>query len=104
MIRVFISQPMRGFSESEIELVRSIATTDIKQRLGDDVIIIDSVRKQGEYINRKQTLGALWQLGHCIELLSTADVVYFARGWQESRGCRIEHLCAQEYGITTMYA
>jgi len=31
--------------------------------------------------------------------LSTADVAYFAEGWDEARGCKIEHECAVEYGI-----
>lgn len=28
-----------------------------------------------------------------------ADIAYFAEGWQDARGCRIEHTCAQEYDI-----
>lgn len=27
------------------------------------------------------------------------DVAYFAEGWQEARGCKIEHECAVQYGI-----
>lgn len=41
----------------------------------------------------------LWFLGKSLELLSTADVAYFAPGWDEARGCKIEHMCAVEYGI-----
>ena len=26
----------------------------------------------------------------------------FFNGWQEARGCRIEHICAVEYGIEVM--
>jgi hypothetical protein len=32
-------------------------------------------------------------------LLASADVAYFAKGWEEARGCRIENICAIEYGI-----
>lgn len=32
-------------------------------------------------------------------LLSTADVAYFAKGWEEARGCKLEHECAIQYGI-----
>ncbi len=41
----------------------------------------------------------LWFLGKSLELLAQADIAYFAEGWQGARGCRIEHTCAQEYGI-----
>ena len=32
----------------------------------------------------------------------SADVAYFAKGWNEARGCKIEHTCAVEYGILTI--
>lgn len=32
-------------------------------------------------------------------LLSTADVAYFLKGWNTARGCRIEYMCADNYGI-----
>ena len=38
-----------------------------------------------------------------IKLMSEADVVFFCNGWHTSRGCQIEHDCALEYGIDTMY-
>ncbi|MBQ8249080.1 MAG: DUF4406 domain-containing protein, partial [Clostridia bacterium] len=41
----------------------------------------------------------LWFLGKAIQLLSEADVVYFAKGWEQARGCRIENNCARAYGI-----
>lgn len=31
-----------------------------------------------------------------------ADVVYFAKGWENARGCRIEHTVAKEYGLKIM--
>lgn len=30
---------------------------------------------------------------------SGADIAYFAKGWQDARGCKIENTCAIEYGI-----
>lgn len=41
----------------------------------------------------------LWFLGKSLELLAGADIAYFAKGWQEARGCKIENTCAIEYGI-----
>lgn len=31
--------------------------------------------------------------------MADADLVVFGRGWKEARGCRIEHICAEDYKI-----
>lgn len=41
----------------------------------------------------------LWFLGESLKLLATADIAYFATGWEGARGCKIEHICAEEYGV-----
>lgn len=41
----------------------------------------------------------LWYLGESLKLLGTADFAVFAPGWQDYRGCRIEHDAAVAYGI-----
>ena len=63
--------------------------------LGEPVEIIDSF-----FQNAPADARPLWFLGKSLELLSTADVAYFAPGWKEARGCKIEHECANQYGIT----
>lgn len=90
-MKIFISQPMKGLSEKEIKFNREKAVKNIKSLYGDDVEIIDS------YIDGGGT--PLWCLGKSIELLSTADVAYFLKGWNTARGCRIEYMCANDYGI-----
>ena len=90
-MKIFISQPMKGLSEKEIKSNREKAIKKIKSLYGDDVEIIDS------YIDGGGT--PLWCLGKSIELLSTADVAYFLKGWNTARGCRIEYMCADNFGI-----
>ena len=90
-MKIFISQPMKGLSEEEIRHNREKAIKKIKSLYGDDVEIIDS------YIDDEGT--PVWCLGKSIELLSTADVAYFLKGWNTARGCRIEYMCADNYGI-----
>ena len=46
----------------------------------------------------------LWFLGKSLELLSGADVAYFAQGWEDARGCVIEHDSALAYGIKSIVA
>ena len=94
MKRLFISQPMRGKSDEEILVVREQAIKAAQELVGEPVEVIDSF-----FQNAPADARPLWFLGKSLELLSTADVAYFAEGWQDARGCRIEHECAVEYGI-----
>lgn len=90
-MKIFISQPMKNLSEEEIRHNRMKAVKKIKSLYGDDAEIIDSfIEGDGN---------SLWFLGKSIELLSTADVAYFLKGWNKARGCRIEYMCASNYGI-----
>lgn len=91
---VFISQAMNGRTEKEIKEERDRAVQIVKNKLGPDVKIIDS------YINdAPEEANPIWFLGKSLEHLSKADYAYFCDGWSGARGCRIEHVCAVEYGI-----
>jgi len=98
MKKLFISQPMRGKSDAEILATRQKAVDMAKERLGEDVEVIDSFFQSAPADARP-----LWFLGKSLELMATADLVFFATGWQQMRGCRIEHQSAVDYGIETMY-
>ena len=94
---------MRGKSDDEIESERAkLIKIAEAGRLGrGKVEVINSFFKGGPTIpNGAQA--PLYSLGKSLELLATADVVIFAEGWQEARGCRIEHECAVQYGIRTI--
>lgn len=39
------------------------------------------------------------ELGKCISLMTSADFVIFCKGWDKSRGCRVEFEVAKQYGI-----
>ena len=45
---------------------------------------------------------ALWYLSKAIEVMSTLDGVVFMKGWEQARGCRIEHEIAMSYGLFVM--
>jgi hypothetical protein len=94
MMKLFISQPMRGKTDKEILAVREKVIKSAEKMLGEPVEVIDSFFQSAPADARP-----LWFLGKSLELLSTADVAYFAEGWNEFRGCRIEHTCAVEYNI-----
>lgn len=94
-MKLFISHPMKGKTDEQILKERDIAIQEVKELVGDDdVEIIDSFFKDAPHDARP-----LWYLGKSLELLSTADVAYFAKDWDKYRGCKIEHICAIEYGV-----
>ena len=94
MKKLFISQPMRGRTDEEILRERDEAIAIAMDIVKDNVEVIDSFFQDAP-VEAKP----LWFLGKSIELLSSADTVYFCKRWNDARGCRIEHECAKEYGI-----
>ena len=94
MKKLFISQPMRGKTDEEVLAERKKAIESAERNLGEPVEVIDSF-----FQNAPADARPLWFLGKSLELLSTADIAYFAKGWEDARGCRIENQCAIEYGI-----
>ena len=95
--KVFISQPMNGYSDAEILRIRSEAVTKAAVKLGP-IKVIDSFF-EGAPTDAKP----LWYLGESLKKLSEADAVYFAKGWQNARGCRIEHEAAVAYFKEVVY-
>ena len=85
---------MRDKTDEEILIEREKAIRIAEELLGEKVEVIDSFFKNAPHEARP-----LWFLGKSLELLSTADIVYFADGWENYRGCKIEHTCAVEYGL-----
>ncbi len=90
-MKVYISQPYAFKSDEEIVKVRENIIKQLHDYL-KDVEVLDSV------IQKEQTFG-LKQLSQSILVLSDADAIIFAPGWEKSRGCRIEHTIAEEFNI-----
>lgn len=99
MKKLFISQPMKGKTEEEIKEERYGAISLAKSMLNEGVQVIDSYFEDFDPVGNVP----LAYLGKSISLLATADVAYFAPGWELARGCKIEHECAVKYGIRVIY-
>lgn len=96
-MKVFISCPMIGLSREEITQKRASITKKLEERFGN-ITVIDSYF--AEFDLMKSSLNAsVYCLGRAIIKLSEADIVVFAEGWENARGCRIEHTIAQDYGM-----
>lgn len=88
---------MIGLSREEIIQKRDSITKKLEERFGN-ITVIDSYF--AEFDLMKSSLNAsVYCLGRAIIKLSEADIVVFAEGWENARGCRIEHTIAQDYGM-----
>ena len=94
-MRVFISVPTEGRTDAEIagELNEAIKIVKADNPHEDIKVIGNFFREEPRNDN------LLWCLGKSIELLSSADLAFFGKGWQNARGCRIEFASAIAYGI-----
>ena len=97
MTKVFISQPMKDKTDQEIEQERKKIIEKTRKHFGE-IEVIDSFFKDAPHDAKP-----LWFLGKSLELLSNANVIVLGKGWEHSRGCRIEHECAVQYGISVIY-
>ena len=98
MKKVFISQPMRDKTDEQIKTERARAIEKIKETFpNEEFEILDSFFEGAPHDAKP-----LWFLGRSFQILSEADVAYFVRGWEEYRGCKMEHKAATKYGILTI--
>ena len=101
MIKVFISQPMNGLTDSQIKQERERVINSLTHYgySPNEMTVIDSFIEENAPDNVNS---GLWYLGKSLELLANADLAVFTKGWENARGCLIEYKCAKEYGISYM--
>lgn len=95
-MKIMISQPMKGKTNEQIRAERAELEEKLKEQ-GHEVV--DTVFD--DFPNGQAT--PLHYLAKSIEFLANVDGVVFMKGWQNARGCRIEEICAREYGKFIMY-
>lgn len=96
MKKLFISQPSSEMTDDELREVRNKAKKCAEGKLGEPVEALGTFYWKEPVENVSEDL---FFLGNAISILSQADIAYFCKGWEEVRGCRIEHTCAVEYGV-----
>ena len=100
MLKLFVSLPMNGLTESSIRKRLEWCHQYVQSKIGDEVEVIDT------YITEKipddVKNEGVWFMAKSIELLATADIVYFDHGWERARGCRFEHELALKYGLNVL--
>jgi hypothetical protein len=98
-MKAFISQPMNGMTDDEIRARREELIRIIKLHCGENTEIIDSFTKSEEIVGK----GRIAMLGDSISMMRDADVVLFAKGWQNSAGCNVEHEVCVQYHIRRLF-
>ena len=91
-MKVFISQPMRGKTYSELVDERNAIKDSIRADFGNNIEFIDSLFLDGE----KEPLKSL---AKSLSLLADADYAVFTGEWYNSHGCATEHQCCVYYDI-----
>lgn len=102
-MKAMISQPMAGKTDAKIIEVRRKAVAYLES-LGYEVenTLFDCFDDKLLLANGFKQIPVFY-LAHSLESMSRCDVVYFCNGWENARGCRIEHEAAVAYGLTTLY-
>lgn len=91
-MKIMISQPMRGKTNEEIRLERESL---IEQLESKGYVVIDTIISEEA---PKDINEAIFYLAKSIEFIGKVDGVVFMTGWENARGCKIEHQVAKNYG------
>lgn len=108
--KVFISQPMRGYTEEQILENRDSAFNFAKEKLQKDfpdceVELVNSFieeaapEKDHSELEKNMVNIGIYYLAKSLSILSQCNVAVFAKGSQLARGCIIERTVAESYGI-----
>ena len=103
--KAMISQPMNGLTDEEIEKTRNKAIGHL-ERLGYKVVntlFTDEWYSDSSMKARGVENIPLCFLAKSLENMSLCSVAYFCDGWEDARGCRIEHETAEAYGLDIIY-
>ena len=100
-----LSQPMAGKTDAEIIETREKAIAALHDR-GYQVIntmFTDEWYNKESMKSRGVVQIPLCFLAKSLENMSLCHAAYFCKGWENARGCKIEHDAAVVYGLEIIY-
>jgi len=104
-MKAMLSQPMAGKTDAEIAEARNSAVEAL-DAAGYEVVntlFTDEWYEPEVMVARGVVQIPLAFLAKSLENMSLCHAAYFCTGWEEARGCRIEHAAATAYGLTILY-
>ena len=104
-MKAMLSQPMAGKTQEEIIAARERAITALEAR-GYEVVntLFTSEWYSKESMEKRGVVNIpLCFLAKSLENMTLCHAAYFCKGWEQARGCRIEHEAAKAYGVKIIY-
>lgn len=105
MKKAMLSQPMAGKTDAEIIATREKA---IKALQEEGYEIVNTLFTDEWYNKENMEQRGVVQIPLCflaksLENMSLCHAAYFCKGWEDARGCGIEHDAAIAYGLEVIY-
>lgn len=105
MSKIMISQPMNGLTEEQITNAQNKFLEYAKKQ---KLEVVNTYFQDEWYSQDSMNLRGIVQIPVCflaksLEYMSECSTVYFAKGWENARGCKIEHEVALQYGLDIIY-
>lgn len=105
MKKAMLSQPMAGKTNAEIVSARERAIRVLREKGYE---IVNTLFTDEWYSKEKMEERGVVQIPLCflaksLESMSLCNAAYFCKGWENARGCRIEHEAAKAYGLEIIY-
>ena len=103
--RAMISQPIAGKTDEEIAEARDRAHARLRE-MGYEFVntmFTDQWYSDAAMKERGVVQVPLCYLAKSLENMSLCHAAYFCKGWENARGCRIEHDAAVAYGLEVLY-
>lgn len=104
-MKAMLSQPMNGLTDEQIISTRGRAISYLE---GEGYDIVNTLFTDEWYSKESMKDRGVVQIPICflaksLENMSLCDAVYFCKGWENARGCKIEHEVALQYGVKIIY-
>ena len=100
-----LSQPMAGKTNEEIAATREKAIKVLEEK-GYQIVntlFTDEWYNKENMAERGVVNVPLCFMAKSLENMSLCHAAYFCKGWENARGCRIEHEAAKAYGLRIIY-
>lgn len=104
-MKAMLSQPMAGKTDEEIIATREEAIKVLESKGYElvNTLFTDEWYNKESMEKRGVVQIPLCFLAKSLDHMSLCDAVYFCKGWENARGCRIEHEAAKAYGLEIIY-
>ena len=90
-----LSRPMKGKTREQIEKEMVDVIFDMYDHMTCEII--------SPIVENREEKSELECFSESIFFMSKADVLAMGFGWENSRGCRLEHDIAKAYGVPVIY-